>query len=268
MGRGDEDFNGGEMSATNLQVINGTQSLVDQDPVVSRLVRAHSMLAEANTVQKAKSFVDAAITAEVYIKRQKLGEETENLALLIKVDALKNLGEVLAETPRAKARFNEGNKMEPSLNEAPTLAELGLDKKTSSIAQRLAALPDAELEDVRSGNITIAKAIAAADTVKAKHTVKPEPQSVTEPEPEYSELDAARDQITELQDALAIANLSDADIAATHITEMRSEIKTLKAMLKSVTAMRDSYQAENVELKNQIRRQRKEIDKLAGTKTA
>ena len=169
------------MSATALQVIQKARSLVDQDPVVIRLVQAHAMLAEANTVQKAKHFVDAAITAEVYIKRQKLGEDTEGLALLIKIDALKNLGEVLAETPRATGTAGEGRpnlggyKSEPPKNDVPTLVELGLDKRTSSIAQKLAALSDAELENVRTGNLTIAKAIAAADTAKAKvkHAVKP-----------------------------------------------------------------------------------------------
>jgi hypothetical protein len=158
---------------TALKIIQGSVSLVDQDPVVSRLVQAHSMLAEANTVQKAKQFVDAAITAEVYIKRTKLGEDTESLALLIKVDALKNLGEVLAATPRAVGgKPVTGYKSEPVTNDVPTLSDMGLDKRTSSIAQKLAALPDAELENVRTGNLTIAKAIAAADVVKAK---KPTP---------------------------------------------------------------------------------------------
>lgn len=56
-----------------------------------------------------------------------------NYAREVKVEALRQLGVMLKETPRAAARFDEGNKKEPSLNTAPTLAELGLDKKTSSL---------------------------------------------------------------------------------------------------------------------------------------
>ena len=179
-----------------LQVIQGSVSLVDQDPVVSRLVQAHSMLAEANTVQKAKTFVDAAITAEVYIKRQKLGEDTESLALLIKIDALKNLGEVLAATPRATGNLRQGNeiprgyKSEPRENDNPTLSDLGLDKRTSSIAQKLAALPDADFEKVRSGHVTISKAIAAADVVKAiKPTSAPLPVVAVQAEEDFGDND-------------------------------------------------------------------------------
>jgi hypothetical protein len=38
-----------------------------------------------------------------------------------------------------------GSKIEPVINDAPTLSDLGINKKTSSLAQKLAALPDAEV---------------------------------------------------------------------------------------------------------------------------
>jgi len=97
-----------------------------------------------------------------------------------------------------------------------------------------------------------------------------------QPEPEtpvYTPLDEAMDTVRELQDALALANagdLSDEDKtqAADLISRLREEVRILTLKLKAVTASRDQYQNENGELKRQITRQRREIDKLAGTNTA
>lgn len=93
------------------------------------------------------------------------------------------------------------------------------------------------------------------------------------PEPEYTPLDAAQDQISDLQDALARASIGELSAeekeeAAGLISRLREEVRVLKASLKAVTASRDHYQAENGELRRQIRLQRREIDKLAGTRTA
>ena len=91
--------------------------------------------------------------------------------------------------------------------------------------------------------------------------------------PEYTELDAAHDQISGLQDALAVATMGDVSDedktqAATLMSELRARIKTLEATLKAVTLSRDTYMNENAELRKQITRQRKEIDKVTGRKTA
>lgn len=90
---------------------------------------------------------------------------------------------------------------------------------------------------------------------------------------EYTELDAARDQIEGLQDALAVANIGSADPeeaaqAKNLIAELRAHIKTLEATLKAVKISRDGFQNQVAELQKQINRQRREIDKLAGTRTA
>ena len=104
---------------------------------------------------------------------------------------------------------------------------------------------------------------------------EPEPAPAPEEpqEPEYTPLDEAMDTIKDLQDALALANagdLSEADRiqAADLIARLREEVRVLTLKLQAVTASRDHYQTENGELKKQIARQRREIDKLAGTRTA
>jgi len=92
-------------------------------------------------------------------------------------------------------------------------------------------------------------------------------------EDEYTELDAAHDQIKDLQAALVVANLASTDSeeqaqAATYIEELQQEIKMLRLMNKQLTISRDTFQNQVAEMQKQINRQRREIDRALGTKTA
>ena len=107
------------------------------------------------------------------------------------------------------------------------------------------------------------------DAVPALTVVAP----VIAPEDEYTELDAAHDQIHELQAELVVARIHSTDSeeaaqAATLIAELRAHIKTLEATLKAVKISRDTYQNQVAEMQRQINRQRREIDRALGTKTA
>lgn len=116
----------------------------------------------------------------------------------------------------------------------------------------------------------------------SKTTEKPHKKDETPPAdqkpaeespPEYTALDEAHDTIRGLQDALALANSGhlseeDREQASNLIASLREENRILTLKLAAVTASRDQYQTENGELKKQIARQRREIDKLAGTRTA
>ncbi len=100
----------------------------------------------------------------------------------------------------------------------------------------------------------------------------PNPEQQEPDQPEYTPLDEALDTIAGLQDQLALANsgdLSDEDKcqASDLISRLREEVRVLTLKLKAVTASRDQYQTENGELKKQIARQRREIDKLAGARS-
>lgn len=104
-------------------------------------------------------------------------------------------------------------------------------------------------------------------------TSVPAPAPAEEPPPEYTPLDEAHDTIAELQTQLALAHsvhLSDG--AKTQAEELidglRKEISLLQRKLEAVTASRDQYQTENGELKKQILRQRREIDKITGSRSA
>ena len=80
--------------------------------------------------------------------------------------------------------------------------------------------------------------------------------SVVTPAEEYTDLDAAHDQIAELQSALAVANIGSADAeeaqqAKTLIDDLRQEVKVLRANLKAVTTSRDTLQNELAMVKRQ-----------------
>lgn len=125
------------------------------------------------------------------------------------------------------------------------------------------------------------------DAAKARHeediergghgSARPPVADKVEPEieapPEYTELDAAHDQIHELQAELVVARIHSTDSeeaaqAATLIAELRAHIKTLEATLKAVKISRDTFQNQVAEMQRQINRQRREIDRALGTKTA
>lgn len=156
-------------------------NLVAFDPVIIKLQQAANALTEASNIQQTKRIMDVATAALVYAKEQKLGEESESIALSIKIDALRKIGEILQHSEKRGTQHSggggsKGSKREPLPDAPPTLAELGLDKKTSSIAQKLAALPEKAFQEVRQGHETVAKAIAAVSTTKpAAKTEAPEP---------------------------------------------------------------------------------------------
>jgi len=78
------------------------------DLIITKLDGAKRLLAEARTLSETKKVVDLAIAAEIYAKRQQLGEETIGYAHGIKIYALCKLGGMLKETPRNEGRLKHG----------------------------------------------------------------------------------------------------------------------------------------------------------------
>lgn len=112
--------------------------------------KAAQMLVEANTIQKAKDLKDLALTAADFAKRKGMGEEAVNYARSYAFEAERKMGEMLIETERAPGKRTDlvttGDQVEK-----PTLKDLGLTKKESSKAQKLAAIPVETFEKVVSG---------------------------------------------------------------------------------------------------------------------
>ncbi len=131
---------------------------VKADLMVVQLDRARTALAEAKTIGETKKIMDMAHAAQIYARRQQLGEEAMAYALAIKIEALRKLGEMLASTPKAKpgTKPQFSSTLEPN---SPTLAELGIDRKVAMVAQQLAAMPVEAFEQVREGVASMSQAI-------------------------------------------------------------------------------------------------------------
>lgn len=134
------------------------------DGVIVKLDFARAALAEAKTIQETKRVIDVASAAEIYARRQQLGEEAINYAHAIRIEALRLLGEMLKATPKntgvvLAGRDVGGSARELPKDQTPTLADLGVDRKVSMVAQRLASLPAEQFQSVRDGHSTITKAI-------------------------------------------------------------------------------------------------------------
>lgn len=242
---------------------------VKTDSVVISLTRASLALIEALTIQQTKKIIDMAAAAEIYARRQKMGAEISDQATSVKIEALRKLGEMLQEAPKAKGELRRGAKSEPRETDAPTLAELGLTKKESAVAQKLAALPEKAFEEVKAGHTTIAKAIEAVNAEKANKPTPPKPPAPTIKPEALAEAQEAVSILSEendrLNDRLAVEAMNASDeeklLASTLIADLRAQIKTLTAELAAVKVSRDGYMRESAQLKRQVQMQRKELDK-------
>jgi N6-adenosine-specific RNA methylase IME4 len=119
-----------------------------------KLGDATRMLAEVRDAPSAKKLMDLAAAAEHFAKKAKLGQDAINYAAGIKLDAERQLGMYLKQTPDAPrgGRPDLGPDSVPK-SDTPTLADLGISKKLSAEAQRLADLPDDTFQRVKAGEI-------------------------------------------------------------------------------------------------------------------
>jgi len=141
------------------------QQIAIKDSVIERLSRASEMLVEAKSMQEVKKIMDVAGAAKIYAKRQQLGEEAVQHARSIELEAMRRLGELLSETPKNKGINGTkliGSKQEPVRDLTPTLSDLGVDKKISSLSQQLARMPKKEFEQVRDGVVSMSEALKIA----------------------------------------------------------------------------------------------------------
>jgi N6-adenosine-specific RNA methylase IME4 len=152
------------------------QQIAIRDLVIERLSRASEMLVEAKSMQEVKKIMDVAGAAKIYARRQQLGEEAVQHARSIELEAMRRLGELLAETPKNKGAQGHQLKAVPKENRlkdvTPTLADLGVDKKISSLSQQLARMPKKEFEQVRDGVVGIAEALRQVKVEKYKQKIE------------------------------------------------------------------------------------------------
>jgi hypothetical protein len=121
------------------------QSLAKQTPHLVRYDAACKALAEARAVDEVQDIRNKAEAMRVYGMQAK-NKTLEVDAAEIRIRAERKLGELIAEQKRGAGLAKPGPKSVPTGNRIPTLAEAGIDKKLSSRAQKMAAVPADEFE--------------------------------------------------------------------------------------------------------------------------
>jgi hypothetical protein len=132
-------------------------------------------LAEARSVDEVKDVRNVAMAMRLYAKQAK-NKVLEADAFELRVRAERRLGDMIKEQKTTvglatggehggKARL-DGTRAEPS-NARPTLAEAGIDKKLSSRAQKMHAIPPAAFEEmVKEGREVVQRSVERR-TIKA-----------------------------------------------------------------------------------------------------
>jgi ParB family chromosome partitioning protein len=125
--------------------------------------KAALMLAEADTIQKAKELKSLALTAAEWAKRKNMGEDAIGHCRSYALEAERKMGEMLRQTERAKGELKRGPVVTArNHGETPTLESLGLTKRESTEAQKLAALPADRFDALKNGTTTKKQALNLA----------------------------------------------------------------------------------------------------------
>lgn len=139
--------------------------VMSEDNSLAIMSRAAVMLADANTIQKAKELKDMAITAGEWARRKNMGEAAIQHCRSYALEAERKMGEMLAQTERAKGAAAGGKKESPRGNyieprdSNPTLDDIGISKRESSEAQKLATIPEERFEALKAGVTTKKEAL-------------------------------------------------------------------------------------------------------------
>ena len=182
---------------------------------VAIFTKASQMLAEADTIQKAKELKDLALTAADWAKRKGMGEEAIRYARSYALEAERKMGQMLAETERAKGtqlagRDIGGHVVLPPKNNAPTLSELGLTKRDSADAQKLAELTQETFDEVKQGKKSLTQVRREQKQTEVKQTEWPSGKyRIIYADPPWSYGNTQPDYQTEQRDHYAVMSLDD-----------------------------------------------------------
>lgn len=128
---------------------------------ITRIERAIEAAATPEQIRKVIALADAAVAfANTYFKEQR---EMIQRAKSVKLQAERKLGEILAAMPKNTGAKGIGPIAVPdeNRNQPPTLADLGIDKKVSARARKLAALPAEQFAAVVAGDVPISRVVAS-----------------------------------------------------------------------------------------------------------
>ncbi len=128
---------------------------------ITRIERAIEAAATPEQIRKVIALADAAVAfANTYFKEQR---EMIQRAKSVKLQAERKLGEILAAMPKATGGqpYQATGSASAPVDRAPTLADLGIDKKVSARARKLAALPAEQFAAVVAGDVPVSRVVAS-----------------------------------------------------------------------------------------------------------
>lgn len=138
-----------------------------RDIVIHKLDTATLALSECKSAMEAKQIADVAEMARVYLERTNASVETVNRATEVRLLAERQMGEFLKAMPKnhgvrtTGGGEGAGGTMAEPPADVPTLREIGISKKQSSQAQKLADIPEPEFKE----RVAVAKIGGAKLTV-------------------------------------------------------------------------------------------------------
>ena len=216
----------------------------------ARISKIEQALAAVETPDQAKQVIAIADAAIAYAKS--LGREfvdARRKAEALKLDAERRLGEFLRAMPKAIGGRPTKTPTKSEGVSAATVAELGIDYKTSARVQKLAELPHETVEAIKAGELSVNQAIA------------PKPAA-----PKVSEADTLKARIAELEQALTEARDAAADagaLAQDLLMQIEGEadkrLEQLRAELKATQVTRDIALRENAALKREVKRLQRQV---------
>lgn len=225
---------------------------------------ARYALSAAVEVDEVKDIRDKAEAMAAYARQAK-DTEMVKWATEIKVRAERKAGQMLAEMPKNPGTLQNSSRSHDATT-TKTLYEMGITKSDSSRWQKLAAVSESQFDQAIEAAREIAGEVTTAAMLRATQAEKPKVE-LDQVEPEYTDLDAAKDQIADLQVALAMASMGDVPesektMAKDLIEILRAEVHTLTQTLQAANSSRDALMQENAQLKRQCQMNRKELEKL------
>ncbi len=141
---------------TNLAMV---ETPAQQLPAtLDKIETAIALASNPEEINKVLALMDAAVA---YAKRfYKDQQDVIQRAKGLRLQAERKLGELLRGMEKNTGAKGIGKSAVTDCNHTPTLEEIGIDKRTSSRAQKLAALPEKKFAAVAAGELSIADAIA------------------------------------------------------------------------------------------------------------
>lgn len=109
------------------------------------LDKASAAIQRVVTIGEAKTIADKAASIKLFAAKQGWSKREVRRVSEIEVRATARLGELLDGTPKAKGRSGPGrgkagSRAGPAFSDTPTLSDLGVTKKLSHVAQRVATV--------------------------------------------------------------------------------------------------------------------------------